>query len=634
MPRFVVLAGCSAFVALAVWLAWPKVSEDRRSVRPRGVTQRRGQPQTQGRAGGPGKQPQTPRSKKHRVRIEGVVLGLDGRPFLGEATVEAVERRGASPSSTVKSVDGRFHLVWNEVQEDSVVLVTATVTGLRSLPWAARIDPSSTAMVSVLLRLRPAGRVQIRAIDEQGDPVPQAEFLASSFPVWRPKIPTRPWEQGRSLVENRIVVGDGRGEALITVREGPLHLHSRRPGGVWGKVATTTVTASEKSELVAAVGREPVNVQIRIVDEKGMPVERAWLRLEDRSLRFGHALGRGETSQFVTGPDGTVALRIDESRLPLQGVAGSTRHDIRELTVDSTNVAVVLKTRLRFRARLRTADGEAFVVPVRWSVSPSETVPLSQHELSRGLQVMLGEFASRLVAEGEYEFFLRRGPRRSLQGVVPGGFTITKEIPASAAGARLPDLDIRVPPGRRVSVRRVGQMPELVENGLLGTRVSMLAGGSERPFYTWDAKRKPHSDAFWLPDDVDSIVLAGDTFPHLPWNRIRLTPPRHDGVVEVDRALLRGTDGAARVLVRLVGGGRPVKLRNVHVSCAGGSHAAKQINDRGFFGARTDSRGECKLLLPEGEYSFRPSPQLGDYPWKKIQLRWRDGVTVDLALWN
>lgn len=231
--------------------------------------------------------------------IAGRVLWPDGRPAAGATVVAIPSREDAlvAPfplhgvgARVATDVDGNFRLAGLEREPHTVTVLVSerldrTARKSRRVAWTARATGLRVPAENVELVLSPGSVVRGRVVDDDGEPVANAEVVAN------PDASAHTDDSARSVTAD----ASGRFE-LEAVRDGGWHAVARRPSAAFSEPVSFVVEAPDVPEVVIVVPRS-ARIAGRVLDASGVPVAGAVVDLE--------AGGPGEKRSWV--PDGASA---------------------------------------------------------------------------------------------------------------------------------------------------------------------------------------------------------------------------------------------------------------------------------------------------------------------------------------
>ncbi|MDJ0522818.1 MAG: hypothetical protein QNJ90_12190 [Planctomycetota bacterium] len=591
----------------------------------------RGEPQSVPSEPGPG--PETPTPAK-ADRIAGIVLRADGGAPAG-AGVEVVVVERWRPDRRWRAVTdaaGRFICVLTveaEAAAPDAVLIQAYDREQLGCTYARPLHRTVEGWPGALLLLREAAALQVRAVDETGDPVPRAEVLISERGV----------RGGNSTADarrifDRIVRADANGVVRAIVRAGSVELRAARPGGPRGSAKAIALEAGEHGDAGdVACGSTALAFVLAAVDAKsGEPLAGVWVRLSDRTLRLGRS-DTNRTWHLRTGPDGTVRLpTLARKVLPVTIGLGSTTHRYTRTTIPRGAEAGPLRVSLTRRpsAILELAP-EATGPPldlddVRWTAQRLGDDEGARRPRRRKLDAaeilaeIFGEEHFEPLAGGRQRLSVARAGTYAVRARVPGFGDVSAKIEVTEDRVRAYPLSL--PAGRMVTLRLRSPKPPWDGTPwrpvLRGLYVAW--GQTRKERHTWDLLAQP-SIQCWLPSPVMALEVASPLQPGAPLRPFVAAFGSASGEVCVVPLTELIDAGYGWLEVQLAGPDGPLDVAGIRLRVR--ARAVDPVTGRPptvSILITTDAKGRARVPLRPGSYAIttharlqrRPMPVLVD----------------------
>jgi len=575
------------------------------------------------------------------VEVRGIVFLPDGSLAGRGVQAWALSKEVMGPELVATTNDvGRFRCERRVAAEIRVAFVVASNNrALRSYPIVLALAPDSGPH-HVAMHLRGTARLELHAVRSNiAGPV---EFLVTELPSNPTGRPVPPIEYGRLATVDRLVKSDDRGVSIVQVRPGPVRVRARADDrSPWGPTVEDELNVGQERRLDVAVGDSTTTLTVRVTDAAG-PVAGAWVRLSDRTLRFGNERAGDETAHLITDQRGRVVVMPPAASFPLAIAVGTKRHYVNSASVPYQKSARVVEMQLARRPSVRLelvgAGATLSSVPVRWRVRARGDSSTEKPEPGpagvRGLQMFLGGprvQPARTV--GSYDFFAPAPGNYLVEGEVQGGYRFAVPVAGRDFGTV---KRVELPKGRLVVLEHA--RAEFAAYGTLArsTHVLWTADGEPRrssPRVSWDPTAASRSNPFWVPTKHRFATVIGETPQHLPWKAHTVPVPTDAASVTVDvDTAFAGTASYGTVRLSVRGGGEALGLAGFEILAWGEGapeepalHQAAGAFFRGELGAC-----DGVFRLRPGKYSFKLHPRFGEFGWSTIDVV--AGVTNEVVL--
>jgi hypothetical protein len=546
------------------------------------------------------------------VTVQGLVVGSD--PELPSDVIVEVHTQAfpqAQLASLAVDAGGKFQQTLEIAGEQLVLVASSAAASLRSHPKPVVV---SDGEVHAILQLVASGRVRLRVVRADGAPVAGGLALVTDLPQATFRKNFEPWEMAAiGNILDRVLPCGPRGDLTVAVREGHVVVRVADPGrGLFGRPHRVFVPRDGLADLGdLAVPERAKSFVLKFRDETG-PVA-AFVRLDERSYRFGHPAAVGDMHHLRAGPDGRVALTVPEEACPIRAAAFSPRHaplgfELR--ASDDAELDLVLRRRPARELVVLTESGGPLPVDVQWIIEPVHKKPAparSETQPLRAYQALKSDWAV-LPREGAgaYVAVARTPGRYTLRGLVSGGVGVqaTVDLGLEAAAPRV----LRVPDGRTVEL-------QIVAADAASTRFDWRIA--------WRASARPTVA-------TEHRARLGETLPPM-WvptacNILEVTEP--SGILQAE-ARVEATTGsrmqievaipsdAARIrLVPTAADGTPARLKEVSVLLSGPMDTPRS-DLRGY---TTDRNGVVERIVRPGRYRAALYPLTRAIAWTEFEV--------------
>jgi hypothetical protein len=577
-----------------------------------------------------------------RIVASGQALGADS---LAQTSVEVV----SGETGTIVATIG---CDWRGSFEHEIAIPAATAhlvcvargTSIREVSLPSRVELTSDSKeFFVLLLLRAAAVVSARVVSRDGLPTPEASVLLVERPDGqRGTVPT--WETESWTTVETVHALDQAGSLRAYVRPGWIDVRAVGLAGGRGLARTLHLAPGEESDVGSLVVPEGAHVvRLRVVDERGRSIPRAWVQLDDRSLRLGSVGARGLLPSLVADEEGISTLsRLGQDVFPLEAAAASPLHVAKAFTIAAPGeVQVELRRRpslhikVGFDAQGESAGLAQLLTKATWAIQqvpgasaasmadPRTPIDLLREALQRDEVLPTpGEpmgFDAWVDAPGAYRVALN----------LPGGATCVGEarvLPGEEPGK----LDLRLPPGRVVSCRARSVVS--VPDSLLTSQVLV----------SWGVAAETRSDRY--PLRLDDALTGVALWAPLEAAVVRLSPidpavaffdgasaAIPEGIAPDVSITLAGAPLISEVVFQATWGSDDVPLPGVSFWVVGQGPSDSRTAMTGLF-LRTDARGRAQALLKPGSYRVISLKRKGHDMWHEFSAPRQEGAPVAVTI--
>jgi len=508
----------TCLVALALFLATHRATDGGRGRAPPGRANAPDSPSASGLVGtaqqdddphrdssiGPGAPP-------HGITIAGVVEAGAASPRPTACSVRVVDVTTLATISDIGvDANGHFEACVQPPSSDSCTLLIVASGSLGAEYWTSHPSPvdivQGRSSYFVRLKLLPGCHITARVVDGDGRAVPDALCLLTqlSWSTLHRSVPSAEMDALRTLDEH--IRANSSGEVSAIVREGHFELRASADGCAYG--TPVRILAPLGGELDVGMLRVPAHVvtlTLRVTGPDAQPLERIWVRLADRALRFGNRGSGNEVAHFFTDRAGRVAFPIDAALLPLRGALGSHEFSCKEVvwTERAPDVDVELSPRPHIDVVVRSPTGDVIPIDVDWFVQRVDGDQPAKPETVSPLDVL------RMHCDGYDRKQTRPGTCR-VTVPAPGRFRFSADVPGglhlTAEGLVGRDAEVSViPEGFRGLTLAFRNAPERD----VAIQVCALREPSDAGPFTSGVVVRSGSDevACWIPDDADEVIV-------------------------------------------------------------------------------------------------------------------------------
>ncbi|MEM8883212.1 MAG: carboxypeptidase-like regulatory domain-containing protein [Planctomycetota bacterium] len=576
---------------------------------------------------------------------------------------------------SVRGPDGTLAL--SRGAPDEVFHLRATrAQPFQSSRWSACRWSERGPGLWVVLRMEDLTRLRARAVNEAGDPVPNATFHVLAWPS--AKLRASRMRTLRPAIQ--VLRGDEHGILDVPIEVGHVRCWARAPDGFFGKSRVGEAMPARPLDLGDVVTCGALHdLSFDIVDGDGRPVATAVARMnvDDAANRWTTGAPGAGVVHARANASGVIRCMVRPRAEPLPVVIGAPGFQTVRVVVPAVRAGkrrytVALERRPSALFRVRVSDGAPWphgVVPLAWQLIPSgvgvadrnptfsssvpsiwlgglapSEEPLAQDGLdpAHGVAMSVGQSDPSFEEEsGSYRVTFPAEGSFRVQVSAPVGVRLAAEVEARPIPKT---YELVCAPGRVVRVSVTSSRP--------AGGAYVWAGSATLPADDWPATRPEfaeamrtaawlgHAGPMWVSPNATHLAVRAWSgragFPvgfeastttalpgreRLAGERLKQQPPPlrrfpilRDGSVTIPHAPTEASSETVPVEVQAQWAGRNFEGASVPLE-------VRSEDGRVLEQGRTDASGVARFRLPPGRYRVRADPQVVESEELPIEVR-------------